>query len=695
MENIDIRNDRGFTPLHIASRASLEDNVLLLLERGADPNARSHNGTTPLHRAVKASIVQILIQHGADDCVRRKKEEDKEETALDILVHKNPSAVKAILDDKIYTNGQDLTSQHLLLVFDLEVIEKSEMSDELHEMTLHTKLSKANQQSLLEHPLSEAFLVLKGQLLRRYNVSNICMYLCYAVCLSLLGRTSTKVRQHCEIEEHPEDVAHINDCMSPDHHEFWRFWISYFGSCFFILFVLVREATQAYSNLRRYLTDVENWLEICMLALAIAYMVTLVFALNVSPHFGALSILIAWLDFFFMLGRFPSVGHYIFMCWTVTKLILRFVFIFIFIVFGFACAFHLLLPSSNSFDQIWISMLKCLVMMSGEFEFEDNFTTDSVKSAGVEGDNLYRYAVFECMFNCSRKSDGPTDSNVIQNIANCTKDCVESYEHSNLNMNVTPQIVFILFFFVVSTVIANLLIGLTVNRTDEVEKASVGLRLERTVLQVISIEDFLLDKMAKSRLLPKNLKNWLINMTQIFSYLDLVRGSSSEENPKKGSSGYKICLRPYETVKESWSEYKKLDFLGISALLNWHGHLVYLYNEKYGSVGNRLKRLALPESIVARSLKLVEERRQDILDGGLASLTDPTRVKRRWTGGHVMGPLVINSKIGSPDENFERGIGIDDTIASSNCDSMNSFGSANTTQVIIDDDEEENSNANL
>ena len=64
---------------------------------------------------MKESIIQILIQHGADDCLKRKKEgEDKEKTALDVLMDKNPSTVKAILDDKIYTNGQDLNSEHLL-----------------------------------------------------------------------------------------------------------------------------------------------------------------------------------------------------------------------------------------------------------------------------------------------------------------------------------------------------------------------------------------------------------------------------------------------------------------------------------------------------------------------------------------------------------------------------------------------------
>ena len=477
---------------------------------------------------------------------------------------KNPSALKAILDDKIYTNGQDLTSEHLLLVFDLEVIEKSERSDDQHEMTLHSKLANANQQELLEHPLSEAFLVLKGQLLRRYNVSNMILYILYAAFLSALGRTGTKVRLECAAP-HPESVTHITDCVTPEQSwTYWRFLIQYVLTCVLILFVLVREATQAYSNLRRYITDIENWMEIVMLAMAIAYLGTLVFALNISPHFGGLSILLAWLDFFFMLGRFPSVGHYIFMIWTVTKMILRFVLIFISIVVGFACSFHLLLPSTNSFDQLWISALKCLVMMSGEFEFEDIFTSDSVTNAGLD-DNMT--IISDCMFDCSQKSDKPVDSNIIMNIASCTEQCIKSHEaRSNLNVDITPQIVFILFFFLVSIVISNLLIGLTVNRTDEVERASVGLKLDRTLQQVISIENFLLDKLAKSELLPQRLKDWLINMTQIFSYLDF--NSSYESQPKKKSSGYKICIRPDETVIESLIEYKKLDFLGLSALLN-------------------------------------------------------------------------------------------------------------------------------
>lgn len=76
-------NQPGWTPLHYAASAN-EDSACLqwLLEKGAEPNARSPNGTTALMMAARygtESSVDLLLSAGADKNLRN----DQGLTALD------------------------------------------------------------------------------------------------------------------------------------------------------------------------------------------------------------------------------------------------------------------------------------------------------------------------------------------------------------------------------------------------------------------------------------------------------------------------------------------------------------------------------------------------------------------------------------------------------------------------------------
>jgi ankyrin repeat protein len=71
--NARARNAMLVTPLHSAVAHRQPDVVMqmaaLLLERGADPNVRQHGGWTPLHSAAKqghVGLVQLLLLKGAD-----------------------------------------------------------------------------------------------------------------------------------------------------------------------------------------------------------------------------------------------------------------------------------------------------------------------------------------------------------------------------------------------------------------------------------------------------------------------------------------------------------------------------------------------------------------------------------------------------------------------------------------------------
>ena len=63
----------GTTPLHYATLQCTVPAVSLLLEAGADLNARTQEGKTPLHFAASGGFIgvtRLLLNHGADIEVR-------------------------------------------------------------------------------------------------------------------------------------------------------------------------------------------------------------------------------------------------------------------------------------------------------------------------------------------------------------------------------------------------------------------------------------------------------------------------------------------------------------------------------------------------------------------------------------------------------------------------------------------------
>lgn len=63
------------TPLHIAARLGNVDNVVLLLQHGASPDATTKDLYTPLHIAAKEGheeVVAALLEHGASQNLTTK-----------------------------------------------------------------------------------------------------------------------------------------------------------------------------------------------------------------------------------------------------------------------------------------------------------------------------------------------------------------------------------------------------------------------------------------------------------------------------------------------------------------------------------------------------------------------------------------------------------------------------------------------
>lgn len=85
--NINARNKFGHTPLHISICNKKIEIIQLLLRRGAYVNERDNNGMTPLHIAVIRGHLQVadcLLKHGADTSIKCYTRHQKGYTPLHI-----------------------------------------------------------------------------------------------------------------------------------------------------------------------------------------------------------------------------------------------------------------------------------------------------------------------------------------------------------------------------------------------------------------------------------------------------------------------------------------------------------------------------------------------------------------------------------------------------------------------------------
>ena len=97
--NVDSRSTNAMknTPLHAGIAGRKTKVIQVLIDRGADLNARQHGGWTALHGAAQSGsrdIVELLLAHGADPNLRA----ENNQAALDLALMHGHQEVAALLE---------------------------------------------------------------------------------------------------------------------------------------------------------------------------------------------------------------------------------------------------------------------------------------------------------------------------------------------------------------------------------------------------------------------------------------------------------------------------------------------------------------------------------------------------------------------------------------------------------------------
>lgn len=383
------------TALHLAALAQSAQTLELLLIRKADPNAEDTDKRTPLHCAIVKSCrscecVQLLLKYGAkvnaadafgytpvhiaalnefSNCLRLLLDHGGDVTkrtngnisALSFIARRTPEILPYI-EGKL--NDGIKLHDHEIGDVDCEI--KLDFRILVPNMScgetgLLLTFIEVGQRHMLKHPLCEIFLHLKWRRIRKYFVLSLLIHACY------LGLCSIYILG-----------VFLNSCSSnlacKMPHTFK--WLNYIIlAC--NLSILSKEIFQIAHIRKGYIYQWENWLQ--------WFIIVTVFFTLVPPHWlprslltwqhhvSVFGIFFNWIELMVLIGRFPMFGLYVQMFTTGAVNFGKFLLAYFCLLAGFAFSFRMLFPNYPSFSTISNSAVKIVAMMTGELEFEDIF----------------------------------------------------------------------------------------------------------------------------------------------------------------------------------------------------------------------------------------------------------------------------------------------------------------------------------
>ena len=469
------RNGRGEMPLHLASHAKSKTVLALLLNKGAlvesvdcegrsalhhlinskekgpglecmdlllhhgaNINQMDNNGFSPLALAAvgqKSRFLEYLIHHDADLCLRNNSKQTGIQFAMKYLPRATVTAVQSRLDKSLQMKPMegDLESE---VILDLEVllppasVNSNHPRSEVELFEQYLRFGYDGLEPFILHPLSQCYLHMKWDQIKKYYLiitvlSHFIYCLIYSTYSILVFRTLCPYDyEYCQFKSASRltrDVASAS-------------WIAMVT---FTFVYVIKESTNIWLRGWNYFKTLDSWGDImCNLCFILTSFHSDPFSeyVQMAPYqyfVNGFGVFFAWVVQMLKVGRMPQFGLYVEVFKTVFWTFLNVMMTFFFVYVAFAVSLVVLFPKVPSLNSLSV-LIKVLVMMLGEIEYEDLFFPDAQNTT-----------VTETFMN------GTTKAKIVLS--------------HGVDYPVASHIMFILIILTVSFVIMNLLIGLSVS----------------------------------------------------------------------------------------------------------------------------------------------------------------------------------------------------------------------------------------
>ena len=187
----------------------------------------------------------------------------------------------------------------------------------------------------------------------------------------------------------------VNDIQQGIYKLGWAKWFTSFTLVILVVIEIMQIFAKSFKNRICSYLSLQNFVEICI-------MITTGIFLCVAPtnaewagHIGGWSLFFGWMNFTAYLCQISSVGKAIYSSIYVTKKIMFVLVVFLPSLIGFTCAFHFFLHGNPQFHEFKAAFLKVMLMMLGEYDYEDNFAFTVVHDFG--GRNWSLHVSIQCM----------------------------------------------------------------------------------------------------------------------------------------------------------------------------------------------------------------------------------------------------------------------------------------------------------